>query len=282
MITFLELGQYGRLGNQLFQYAALKALSLHNQYKIKLPKNLYDRSWHGQKCLLNNFNIDFEFLEEIDFYNLKTYDQYQITGSAQAFDKNFFNLEDNTNLMGFFQNLKYFDFCQEEIKRNLTINAEMQKYCDDYLFEKFKILKKPVVSIHIRRGDNIDYNQSNQNIIDTYVKNCITYFNSEVNFLIFTGGSRQEGENNTQDLEYLKDVYVGNNFYYSETNNPMLDFCLMSKCDHNIISHDSTFSWWAAYLNENSDKKVLAPKYSRSLDQTILYKDYYPNDWILF
>jgi hypothetical protein len=282
MITFLELGQYGRLGNQLFQYAALKALSLHNQYKIKLPKNLYDRSWHGQKCLLNNFNIDFEFLEEIDFYNLKTYDQYQITGSAQAFDKNFFNLEDNTNLMGFFQNLKYFDFCQNEIKRDLTINAEMQKYCDDYLFEKFKILKKPIVSIHIRRGDNIDYNQSNQNIIDTYVKNCINYFNSEVNFLIFTGGSRQEGENNTQDLEYLKDVYVENNFYYSETNNPMLDFCLMAKCDHNIISHDSTFSWWAAYLNENLDKKVLAPKYSRSLDQTILYEDYYPSDWIIF
>ena len=282
MITFLELGQYGRLGNQLFQYAALKALSLHNQYKIKLPKNLYDRSWHGQKCLLNNFNIDFEFLEEIDFYNLRTYDQYQITGSAQAFDKNFFNLDDNTNLMGFFQNLKYFDFCQDEIKKDLVINTEIQKYCDDYLLEKFKILKKPVVSIHIRRGDNIDYNQSNQNIIDTYVRNCINYFNSEVNFLIFTGGSRQEGENNTQDLEYLKDVYVGSNFYYSETNSPMLDFCLMIKCDHNIISHDSTFSWWSAYLNENVDKKVLAPKHSRSLDQTILYKDYYPNDWILF
>ena len=33
MITFNELGKYGRLGNQLFQYAALRALSLKKRIR---------------------------------------------------------------------------------------------------------------------------------------------------------------------------------------------------------------------------------------------------------
>ena len=66
MITFLELGRWGRLGNQLFQYAALKSLSIDKGYEIKLPKNLYNHSWHGQKCLLTEFNLECEYLNEND------------------------------------------------------------------------------------------------------------------------------------------------------------------------------------------------------------------------
>ena len=46
----------GGLGNQLFQYAALRALSLKKEYEISLPL-LEDKVWHGQKCLLGNFTI---------------------------------------------------------------------------------------------------------------------------------------------------------------------------------------------------------------------------------
>ena len=56
MITFSKLGELGRLGNQLFQYAALRGLSLKNNYEIFLP-NLKIAEWHGQKCLLEEFNM---------------------------------------------------------------------------------------------------------------------------------------------------------------------------------------------------------------------------------
>ena len=65
MITFLELGRYGRLGNQLFQYAMLKSVSLARGYEIKVP-NLDEQEWHGQKCLLNMFNIKCDYLTDKD------------------------------------------------------------------------------------------------------------------------------------------------------------------------------------------------------------------------
>jgi hypothetical protein len=280
MITFLQLGQYGRLGNQLFQYAALKSLSLCRGYEIKLPRNIYETSWHSQKCLLSNFNLKFSDLENNDLYQLKTYDQYSLTGSGQAFDRNFFNLEDNTNLIGFFQNLKYFEEYSESVKEDFKIKSSIVEQSEKYLRDKFS-LKRPVVSIHVRRGDYSDAQFSNQQLIQAYIEKCISYFNDEVDFLLFTGGSREPGENNINDVEYLKDNYRRTNFYYSETNNPMIDFSLMTMCNHNIISHDSTFSWWAAYLNDTKDRKVFAPKNPRSLDQTIEYDNFYPDDWIL-
>jgi hypothetical protein len=56
MVTFHKLGENGRLGNQLFQYAALKGLAIKNGYDVKLP-NPHTISWHGRLCLLDKFNI---------------------------------------------------------------------------------------------------------------------------------------------------------------------------------------------------------------------------------
>ena len=65
MITFPQLGQVGRLGNQLFQYAALKGLGLRKNYTVKIPR-FDDLIWHGQECLLKNFNLDVDFLDSTD------------------------------------------------------------------------------------------------------------------------------------------------------------------------------------------------------------------------
>ena len=52
---FSDIG-YGRLGNQLFQYAAARSLALHHNTKLCLG-SLDNKSWHGQKCLLKYFNM---------------------------------------------------------------------------------------------------------------------------------------------------------------------------------------------------------------------------------
>lgn len=268
MITFSKLGKYGRLGNQLFQYAALKGLSVKNGYDIGMMSDMSEARWHGQKCLLSNFNLNYPTTNVSG-------EVYSQPGNSQTFDENFFDLEDGVDLFGFFQNLNYFHFCKEQIKEDLKINPEIQKTCDEYL-ERFN---GNVVSVHVRRGDNIQYKQSSQEVIDNYISKSVSYFNEETNFLVFTGGSRFVGEDNTEDVSYLKEMYQGDNVFFSETNNPIVDFCLMTKCNHNIISHDSTFSWWAAYLNEHNDSTTICPRYHRSLEQTVEYKDFYPENW---
>lgn len=270
MITFSKLGKHGRLGNQLFQYAALKGLSVKNGYDIAMMSDLFEATWHGQKCLLSNFNFDYPTTDVSG-------EVYNQPGDSQTFDKNFFDLKDGIDLFGFFQNLNYFHFCKDQIKEDLKINPKIQKTCDEYL-ERFN---GNVVSVHVRRGDNIQYEQSSQEVIDNYIAKSVSYFNDETNFLVFTGGSRFAGEDNTEDVNYLKETYQGEKVFFSETNDPMVDFCLMTKCNHNIISHDSTFSWWSAYLNEHDDSTTICPRYHRSLEQTVEYEDFYPENWTI-
>ena len=69
MVFFSKLGQLGRLGNQLFQYAALRGLSIKNSYNISIPSNV--SNFHGQEYLLKNFSIPEKFFSKKSF--IKTF-----------------------------------------------------------------------------------------------------------------------------------------------------------------------------------------------------------------
>ena len=148
--------------------------------------------------------------------------------------------------------------------------------------------EKPIVSIHLRRPDNQNINL-NYNSINSYMETALSYFEGDFNFLFFAGGATSFGNSNLHEIDYLKNTYKGDNIYYSDTNNTVMDLCLMSMCDHNILAQDSTYSWWGAYLNSNSNKIVVAP---RNLNTSLIntndpsnipttYNNYYPDDWTL-
>ena len=80
MITNLNIGKDGRLGNQLYQYAALKSLSLENNYECVLPE-INNTIWHGQVCLLQNFNLECKFEDTI------LIDNYYQEKSISDFDR---------------------------------------------------------------------------------------------------------------------------------------------------------------------------------------------------
>jgi hypothetical protein len=110
MITHKSIGYSGRLGNQMFQYAALKSLALKNGFEYSLPNNLKVKS-DGLFDFTNEKWIEYK-LDLIDGFNLNcTITEYQpqneYVEQSFTFDNNFFNIKDNTSIDGYFQSYKY-------------------------------------------------------------------------------------------------------------------------------------------------------------------------------
>jgi len=295
MITFIELGRLGRLGNQLFQYAALRGLGLSRGYTTKIP-DPSKRMWHGQTCLLDNFNIECEFMEESEIRELEG--RYY-EPDYMNFDEQFFILPDNIDLHGFFQSTLYFKGHEEQIRKELSPKIEIL----DEAKENLDAIRSEhegceIVSLHLRRGDNTDGSNPSKELNEMYGKNGDLELDSfygqyltaakecfkdqKVKYLIFSGGSRQSGNSNETDMEWCKRNFVGEEYIFADENDSLIDFATIMQCDHNIISHISSFGWWAAYLNTKKDSIIVAPKHYHPDRPEIEHRQgFYPTEWTL-
>jgi hypothetical protein len=164
----------------------------------------------------------------------------------------------------------YFSKSKETILKKFEFNEPDDK---ENLLVLNKIKQTNSVSIHVRRGDFL--NAANIDLFGdvctkSYFEKAITIIESRVTnpyFFIFSN-----------DLEWVKENLLTKNVTYISCNsgkNSWKDMYLMSLCKHNIIAN-STFSWWGAWLNKNSDKIVVCP--SRFLKNDT-FTDVYPNSW---
>ncbi len=286
MLTFSQMGNYGRLGNQLYQYAGLVGLATELGTDYKLPQ--LNSEWHGQKCLLDNFNISCGTLDHSDIQQRVEepcpsgfYSPSVISTLKES------NL--NTDLFGFFQNTKYFYGADEEIKKQLTPKDHFMHDAKEYV-DSIRRGDEEIVSIHVRRGDNTDgtneelhlYGENGvfdkSTLFGQYLTEAFNHFSDgNYRFLVFTGGSRSGDD--TEDIEWVKKEFNSDQFVVSDSNDPLVDFARIVCCDHNIISHISTFGWWSAFVNKNENKKVIAPR-----DYHLDGKDregFFPEEWIL-
>jgi len=141
-----------------------------------------------------------------------------------------------------------------------------ERYGDE-IKELFKQEGEPLdyVAIHVRRGDYVN----NPFYVDltqtTYYQDAMDRF-SGVKFLVFS-----------DDINWCKAqaMFSRDNVEFSNKTE-LEDFNLMTRCKHQIIAN-SSFSWWAAYLNPNPNKKVIAPKawYADGVERTKC-----PKEWI--
>ena len=284
MITFHKLGQMGRLGNQLFQYAALRGLSLKNGYEVAIP-NPQTMDWHGQTSLLDQFNIEAVYLNDDNISQI----QYMYSEpSWQKYDPTFFEIPDGSTIEGFFQSTFYFEEFEEQIKKELTPKSELVERNEEFI-NKIKSENEgyEIVSVHVRRGDNMTNGQTGLiqafetgGMYEQYFNNAKKVFDGKkVKFLIFTGGQRFNEDNST-DVEWCKNFFKGDEFLFSEGQPQIDDFCRIMLCDHNILSHVSSFGWWAAYVNPNPNKIVVAPEYYHPDEPGLKREKFYPKEFI--
>jgi hypothetical protein len=289
MITFTQLGKYGRLGNQLFQYAALRGIALEKNLEAKIP-DFNNFHWHGQNCVLNNFNLSLEKYTQKDINKLK----YRYTERNWEGLDDISIIKDNTDLFGFFQNIKYFEKYENEIKNDFSIKENIQETSKKYIKSLKSQHNNDIISLHIRRGDVTDGTNKlyggieryigkdgrleKTSVLGKYIEDAKKLFEG-CKFLVFSGGSRKGNDFNQSDIEWCKENLIGDEFIFHEGGSEIQDFCTISNCDGNIITPQSTFGWWAAYLNKNNNVVVpkyfwLSPEYKK-----LEKKGFYPNNW---
>lgn len=146
---------------------------------------------------------------------------------------------------GYFQSYRYFD--KDEVYRLFKCPDDIEKDINDQFGDI--IDRYTTVSVHVRRGDFLKLPERFPFVGKSYIRNSMNYMSGENVAYIFT----------SDDIEWCKQHFRGENIYYSENNSEYFDLFLSTKCNHNILSN-STFSWWGAFLNAHTDKKVIVPE----------------------
>ena len=291
----------GGLGNQLFQYAAAKQIATNNNVELIVDaisgfkSDPFDREY-----LLNVFSISAKTIG--DSYAKKIYNTNRYYRRLYIFIQNILpskyrfylkepeelnfdlhikniSLNKNVYLEGYFQSHLYFESISEIIKRELVFIGELNNKVKQILDE---INMCESVSIHVRSfniGKKNDTSFINGNCSLEFYENAIKYILNNFKRPVFFVFS--------DDLEWAKKMLNFSNFkinlkyilYHDNLDHSIDDFVLMSSCKSNIISN-STFSWWAAWLNKNSNKTVISPL-NWCVSKKVSTRDIYPQEWVV-
>ena len=276
----------GGLGNQLFQYAAGRRLSIVNRATLKIDLSWFDE-WDTHFYALECFSMQKQYAnkEEVAGLTKRSFSRRllsKIAGKSSVvreqyykFDSTILSLSDNVYLDGYWQSEKYFSDVSDTIRKDCQFSSPTSG--------KNKSLQKKIhdtqsVSLHVRRGDYVTNPATNRKhgtcSID-YYKKCILEINEALSdpvYYVFSDDpvwARENLSGLTGTSEFID---------HNQNRSAFEDMRLMSLCKHNIIAN-SSFSWWGAWLNNKKDKIVYAPKNWFNPGANRDTRDLIPSDW---
>ena len=243
MISFNQLGNLGRLGNQMFQYASLRGIATNRKFDFCIPpEKIFGVNDSNVKNSATNIHNVFNISEDKTSLTNNTI----VEECGYNFDKKLFDTcEDNIDLFGYFQSEKYFKHIETEIRETFVFSPETIKICSEFL-DSISI-NKQVISLHIRRGDYLNLQDFHPTPSIEYYENALGKL-PNVPVIIFS-----------DDIEWTsrQQLFGPGRFYISESNTADFDMCLMSMCKYHIIAN-SSFSWWGSWLAKS--EHTIAPK----------------------
>lgn len=284
----------GGLGNQMFQYAIACILANKKNAPILIDSYFFNQTERREGFTPRKFELSifsnsyvqastpnlvcFQQLSFIDKIKKKIGLNYPkiYSESSFGFDENLVVLNSPLYLKGYFQSYKYFRGYENLIKNIFAFPID--KLDSDNKKLLLEIKDENSISIHIRRGDYVNdkkIKDFHSNCSLDYYLEAIALMSSKVNDvkLFFFSDDGEWVKEQFQNLSFSK-TFIDHN----KGDNSWKDMYLMSSCNHNIIAN-SSFSWWAAWLNEHLDKMVIAPK-KWFADAEINTNDLIPKEWI--
>ena len=296
----------GGLGNQMFQYSLGKHLALTNNTDLKIDVSLLeDHSSKSEKQVHRNFELDVfkmdvQFCSEKEKIYFNGKPRKKLIGKTYNFIRNFFTkkrlviekgrgfnkkvktIKGNRCIVGGWQSPIYFAEIRKELIGLFTLS---EKVLNKSSFQNYETLIKRMpnsTGLHVRRGDYVT-NKYYNNLLGVLPKgyyekavNIIEKKCNQLSIFIFS-----------DDMEWCKKNLSFNHkviFVQNEKSKfgAAADMKLMSLCEHQIISN-STFAWWAAWLNVNELKTVIAPQQwvnKKYLNNPNVHSvDIIPSDW---
>jgi len=284
----------GGLGNQMFQYALANIVAKKNETTILIDNTFFSQTQKKEGFTPRNFELSIfnntyinasssdiatfykpsileKFKSKLGFNSFKVYYEKQF-----GFDNNLQSINSPVYLSGYFQSYKYFIGHESFIRKLFAFPFEKLDAVNRKML--LKINNSNSISVHIRRGDYVS-----DKITQNYHGNCsLSYYEEAISNIaskidditfFFFSDDLEWVKKQFKDLSYPK-FFIDHN----QNNDNWKDMFLMSSCNHNIIAN-SSFSWWAAWLNANIDKKVIAPKKWFS-DAEKNANDLIPVEWI--
>ena len=254
-VSFNGLGNEGRLGNQMFQYAFMRGMSKKHGYDFMIP--------HESAVRYNNYGL----FECFELEGCKTGEGSYPTLECRdtAFNQKFLDeCTDNTNYSGVFQTEKYFANATEELRKDFTFHKEILDPCQEFIDNV-----GDVIFLHIRRGNSNLVGKrgekwSYQLLQDyhplmkkEYYLEALSHFDESKKVIVLS---------DTIDWCKKQDWLQDDRFLFSDSSYevfddgasvPYIDICLMSLCSGGIIAN-SSMSWWGAWLQNNTGK-IIAP-----------------------
>lgn len=239
MITFPALGNFGRLGNQLFQMAAAIGLALDHNDTYGFPLWRYSDRFRIGGCF-------HERLPDVPVYR------------EPAFEYNEIPYQDNLGIYGYFQSWRYFER-HADVIRALLSPIDIPS-CEAH---------ESTASVHVRRGDYVGSPYHPLPPI-SYYERAVEILRPQgvQKFLVFS-----------DDIDWCRENLSGLPFDFVPQADEVTHLSRMISCDHHVIAN-SSYSWWAAWLNSAKNKKVVAPTrwFGEGGRNT---KDLIPNGWML-
>ena len=254
-VSFNGLGNEGRLGNQMFQYAFIRGMSKRYGYDFIIPDANANR--------FDNYGL----FDCFELEGCKTGEGSYPTSECRdtAFNQKFLDeCSDNTNYSGVFQTEKYFANATEELRKDFTFKKDILDPCQEFIDNV-----GDVIFLHVRRGNSNLVGKrgekwSYQLLQDyhplmkkEYYLEALSHFDESKKVIVLS---------DTIDWCKNQDWLQDDRFLFSDSSYeifddgasvPYIDICLMSLCSGGIIAN-SSMSWWGAWL-QNDRGKVIAP-----------------------
>lgn len=270
----------GGLGNQMFQYAIAQSIALENKDSFKLDLTAFNTyelfsyrldEFKIPSCVATQDDIDNVLGRNLvvrKFRRVLGVSSHYIEKERTIFDSTVFKNK-NIYLEGYWQNEQYFYKHRSKILQTFIPKCTFSKVTENYYSQ---IRKSESISVHIRRGDYLKHDDIGVLPL-SYYKESMEYFlekNQQVCFYIFSN-----------DIDWCKDTFkdLENIVFIDDTESEIADLWLMSHCRHNIIAN-SSFSWWGAWLNRDSNKIVVSPKQWMKVNPK--NHKWVPEEWIQF